>query len=206
MDTNTTTEQATPATPEPSKAEKLAADRTAKRAAKAFAKMMRKARNAEKRANGVIGTLHQALANPHGTTKREILQTLTDKFPDRDPIGMATTVGIQLSRLQKKYGKIVSRKQSNRGLVYGYERTVQFAPEGSNGTHAPVPLPEPIEEPTTPRETVVSTEEHITTLNLMEALQQLGEEFTPPEQVATVQDLPVEEPEPKVKKGKKGKK
>lgn len=115
------------------KAEALAAERKAKRDAKAAEKTARKAANAAKRADGVIGTLHKALLNPYGTTRKEILDHLATKFTERDPLGMATTVGIQLSRLQKKNGKIVSRSQPNRGVVYGYEQTVQFAPESSNG-------------------------------------------------------------------------
>lgn len=124
------TEQAAPA---PTKAEIRAAELKAKREKKAADLAARKAANAEKRANGVIGTLHQMLQAERGATKKEVLAALTEKFPDRDPIGMATTVGIQLSRLQKKHGKIVSRKQGERGLVYGYEKTVQFAPESSEG-------------------------------------------------------------------------
>lgn len=132
MDETTTTP-----TPAPTKAEIIAAERLAKREAKAAANAWRKAKNAEKRANGVIGTLHQMLSVPQGATKREVLDALTARFPERDPIGMATTVGIQLSRLQKKHGKIVSRKQP-RGMVYGYETSVKFVPEGSPGVTIPV--------------------------------------------------------------------
>jgi hypothetical protein len=121
----------------PTKAEQRLAEQKAKREQKEAEKAKRKAANAAKRANGIIGTLHQALLTERGTTKKEILATLIEKFPDRDPIGMATTVGIQLSRLQKKHGKIVSRKQDPRGLVYGYEKSVRFAPEVSEGTPAP---------------------------------------------------------------------
>jgi hypothetical protein len=105
----------------------------AKREKREADKQARKAANAEKRANGVIGTLHQMLSTETGATKKEVLAALTEKFPDRDPIGMATTVGIQLSRLQKKHGKIVSRKQGERGLVYGYEKIVKYTSEGSEG-------------------------------------------------------------------------
>jgi hypothetical protein len=130
--TNEATTQ-TPATPAPTKAEVRAAELKAKREAKQAEKDARKAANQSKRENGVIGTLHQMLQVETGCTKREVLAALTEKFPDRDPIGMATTVGIQLSRLQKKHGKIVSRKQGERGLVYGYEKSVKFAPETSEG-------------------------------------------------------------------------
>jgi hypothetical protein len=154
MTTDSTTTQ-TAATATPTKAELRAAELRRNREAKQAQKDATKAANAEKRANGVIGTLHQMLQQPNGCTKKEVLAALTEKFPDRDPIGMATTVGIQLSRLQKKHGKIVNRKQGERGLVYGYELTVQFQPEGSAGTPAPapveVPAPAAVE---TPAETV----------------------------------------------------
>jgi hypothetical protein len=123
----------TTSTTAPTKAEQRATELKAKREAKEAAKAKRKAENAEKRANGVIGTLRQMLQRPEGATKKEVLASLTEKFPERDPIGMATTVGIQLSRLQKAHGKIVSRKQGERGLVYGFEATVKFAPESSEG-------------------------------------------------------------------------
>jgi len=153
MTTETTTQETTTPTtpapqgvPTPTKAELRAQELRVKREAKQAEKDARKAVNAEKRANGVIGTLHQMLQVPSGCSKREVLAVLTQKFADRDPIGMATTVGIQLSRLQKKHGKIVSRKQGDRGLVYGYETTVKFAQEGSNGVVAPTPTP--VQEPT----------------------------------------------------------
>jgi hypothetical protein len=126
----------TTSTPAPTKAEARAAELKSKRDKREAEKAARKAANAEKRANGVIGTLHQMLMQPNGVTKKEVLAALTERFPDRDPIGMATTVGIQLSRLQKKHGKIVSRKQGERGLVYGYELLVKFAPEASEGAPA----------------------------------------------------------------------
>jgi hypothetical protein len=144
----TTTQTGAPATPAPTKAEVRAAELKANREKKAEQKAATKAANAEKRANGVIGTLHQMLLVPAGCTKKEVLAALAVKFPERDVIGMATTVGIQLSRLQKKHGKIVSRKQGERGTVYGYESTVQFAPESSPGTPAPVaPVAAPVETP-----------------------------------------------------------
>jgi hypothetical protein len=128
------TSETTSTQPTQTKAELRAAELKAKREQREAAKAAKKAANQAKRENGVIGTLHQALLRPAGVTKKEVVAELTAKFPDRDPIGMTTTVGIQLSRLQKKNGKIVSRKQPNRdGLVYGYERTVQFAPESSEG-------------------------------------------------------------------------
>lgn len=185
-----------PTTPEPTKAEKLAAERAVIRAAKALAKALRKERNRQKRANGVIGTLHQNLLLPQGVTKREILAILTDKFPDRDPIGMATTVGIQLSRLQKKFGKIVSRKQGTRGLVYGYSDTVQYEPEGSNGVVPVAPLTEPIDVPPAPVESIKPEG-----WDRVEA----GLE----QEAAAITDIPVPEPEPiktTPKQGKKNKK
>lgn len=128
MDTNSA------AAPTQSKAEIRLAEQAAKREQKARFKEATKIANAEKRANGVIGTLHQMLMVESGATKKEVLAALTAKFPDRDPIGMATTVGIQLSRLQKKHGRIVSRKQGERGLVYGYEKSVKYSAETSEGS------------------------------------------------------------------------
>lgn len=130
-ETTTTTESTTttaPAAPaRPSKAELRAAELKAKREAKEAAKIARKAELASKRADGIIGTLKAALDTPTGTSRKEILAVLTAKFPDRDPIGMAVTVGIQLSRLQKTTGrKIVSAKVKSRERVYGFEGVVQF--------------------------------------------------------------------------------
>lgn len=137
--TSETTNTSAPATPAPTRAQVRATEQAAARSAKVEANAARKAANAAKRADGVIGTLHNALQTPQGTTKAEIVGVLTIKFPERDPIGMSTTVGIQLSRLQAKHGKIVSRKVEGRGLVYGYETTVQFPAEGSQGTPTPAP-------------------------------------------------------------------
>lgn len=122
--TEASTTNATPAGP--TKAEQLATKRAEARATKEAARAARKAATAEKRANGVIGTLKQALEA--GTTKKEVLATLTAKFPDRDPIGMATTVGIQLSRLPKSTGReITSVVEEGRGRVYRW--VVARAPE-----------------------------------------------------------------------------
>lgn len=137
-------------TPAPTKAEQRLAEQKAKREQKEAAKAKRKAENLEKRSNGVIGTLHQMLQVESGATKKEVLAALTAKFPERDPIGMATTVGIQLSRLQKKHGKIVSRKQGERGLVYGYEKSVKYTAEGSEGAGTPAPVAVQVTTGTTP--------------------------------------------------------
>jgi hypothetical protein len=76
---------------------------------------------------GIIGHLRTALSNPGGVTKGEMNVRLAQLFPDRDPMGMATTVQIQLGRLQKKYGKISSVMVENRGRVYGWEATLEVA-------------------------------------------------------------------------------
>lgn len=73
---------------------------------------------------GIIGHLRSRLWDPNGTTKGEMLVRLQSLFPDRDPMGMATTVQIQLGRLQKKYGKIISVSVDKRGRVYGFEATL----------------------------------------------------------------------------------
>jgi hypothetical protein len=76
---------------------------------------------------GIIGHLRTALGNPSGITKGEMNVRLAALFPDRDPMGMATTVQIQLGRLQKKYGKISSVMVEGRGRVYGWESTLEVA-------------------------------------------------------------------------------
>jgi hypothetical protein len=76
---------------------------------------------------GIIGHLRTALGNPSGITKGEMNVRLAALFPDRDPMGMATTVQIQLGRLQKKYGKINSVMVEGRGRVYGWEATLEVA-------------------------------------------------------------------------------
>ena len=160
--------QGTPETPAaatpPTKAELRAAQVKANREAKEAAKAQRKADLAVKRADGIIGTLKQALTDPKGTTKQEVLTTLTAKFPTRDPIGMSTTVGIQLSRLQKTAGKIISYKDAARGRVYGFEANLVIpqgqlsgppatvtdsTPETRAEVEAPLsePTPEPVAEP-----------------------------------------------------------
>lgn len=73
---------------------------------------------------GIIGHLRSALNNPAGVTKGEMNVRLVQLFPGRDPMGMATTVQIQLGRLQKKYGKIISVMVTGRGRVYGFEATL----------------------------------------------------------------------------------
>lgn len=75
---------------------------------------------------GIIGHLRTQLANPQGISKVEMVALLATLFPNRDTLGMAVTVQIQLGRLQKKYGKILSAKVEGRGRVYGWEAT--FAP------------------------------------------------------------------------------
>ncbi len=130
LDNTQTAAPETPAVaPQPTKAELRAIQVKANREAKEAAKAARKADLALKRADGIIGTLKQALTTPAGTSKQEILATLTAKFPTRDPIGMSTTVGIQLSRLQKTAGKIISYKDAARGRVYGFDATLVI-PEG----------------------------------------------------------------------------
>ncbi len=112
------------AAPAPSKQELLDADRRAKRAAKATEKNARKVANAAKRADGVIGTIRSMLEQPTGATRKEVLDVLTVKFPTRDPLGMAVTVGIQFSRLAKVGGAIGNYKHITRGRVYGFEKVL----------------------------------------------------------------------------------
>jgi hypothetical protein len=80
---------------------------------------------------GIIGNLRTMLWQPDGCTKAEVLATLVTLFPDRDPYGMSVTVQIQLGRLQKKWGKIVSQKVDGRGRVYGFATTLNVFPSAA---------------------------------------------------------------------------
>lgn len=111
--------------PAPTKQQLLDLQRRENRAAKAAEKAARKAANLAKRQDGVIGTIRSMLEQPTGTTRREVLDALTVKFPTRDPLGMAVTVGIQFSRLAKVGGTIGNYKHAIRGRVYGFDRTLQ---------------------------------------------------------------------------------
>ncbi len=87
------------------------------RQVKLAAKVTQKQVTTAKRLDGVIGTIKQCLLS--GTTKQECLDTLTQKFPTRDPLGMVVTVGIQFSRLVKSTGGTVTKvKVEGRGNVY----------------------------------------------------------------------------------------
>lgn len=120
VDTNApTTTTAEAKTRAEAEASQRKADREARKAEKLAAKEKAAKDLAERRANGVIGTLSQALATPQGTTRKEILAVLTAKFPGRDPFGMNTTVGIQLSRLSKTR-PVVNFEVPDRGRVYVY--------------------------------------------------------------------------------------
>lgn len=139
------------------KQQRLDRERAAKRQAKATEKAARKAANAAKRADGVIGTIRSMLEQPTGATRKEVLDKLTEKFPTRDPLGMAVTVGIQFSRLAKTHGVIANYKHTTRGRVYGFDKTLERPPVVVEGTPAepvePTATPEavaPVETPTTP--------------------------------------------------------
>lgn len=107
--------------PAPTKQQLRDAQLREKRAAKAAAKAAQKAATTEKRANGVIGTIRTMLDRAQGTTRAECLAVLTEKFADRDPMGMVVTVGIQFSRLAQSTGrKIENYKVEGRGRVYGF--------------------------------------------------------------------------------------
>lgn len=89
---------------------------------------------------GIIAHLRNQLWSPNGTTKGEMVTLLTKLFPTRDPYGMAVTVGIQLGRLQKKYGKISSTMVLNRGRVYRFD---PVGPQVVTTTPVPTPTPTP---------------------------------------------------------------
>ncbi len=99
---------------------------------------------------GIIGHLRSNLWTAQGVSKREMVAKLTVLFPDRDPIGMAVTVGIQLGRLQKKFGKITSYKHATRGRVYGF--ATHLVPDVSAPVVAEPVVTEPIETPVAPAE------------------------------------------------------
>ena len=99
------------------KAEKAEAAKVAK-AAKVAAAAAAKLAAAAKRADGVIGTICSMISSETGATRKEVIEALTEKFPTRDPLGMAVTVGIQFSRLTKKVGPINNAKVTGRGRVY----------------------------------------------------------------------------------------
>jgi hypothetical protein len=138
----------------PSRAELRAEELQLKREKREAEDKARKEANAAKRASGVIATIHQALSAPQGTTKDEVLAILTEKFPDRDPAGMAVTVQAQLNRLQRRYGKIINQEVEGRGKVYGYEASVKFSPAfvsndnaaGKGRKRAQAAEPETVEE------------------------------------------------------------
>lgn len=150
------TEDAAPVEVTVSKQAQLDAKRADARAAKKAEKDAAKAATLAKRADGIIGTLYSALCTTAGTTKKEILDVLTAKFPAKDRDGMAVTVGIQLSRLAKQAspkhpeeypnGRPVSSfKDSTRGRVYGFT-DVLIVPEVSIAPAAPVETTETTEE------------------------------------------------------------
>lgn len=120
----------TPTTPELTTAQKRDLYLREKRQAKLAEKQAAKVALAAKRADGIIGTLRSALETEQGTTKTEIMATLTAKFADRDPLGMVVTVGIQLSRLPKALGRtMLKEKIEGRGLVYRFAPVVVTTPE-----------------------------------------------------------------------------
>jgi hypothetical protein len=78
-----------------------------------------------KKRSGVIAAIKAMLDTPSGATRSEILDELVTVHPDRDPDGMAVTVGIQVSRLAKSTGRpIVSFDVEGRGKVYGFADVV----------------------------------------------------------------------------------
>jgi hypothetical protein len=142
----TTTEQpASPVTPTETKQQRLDRERAEKRRVKQAEKDAKKAANLAKRADGVIGTIRSMLEQPTGTSRKETLDALTAKFPTRDPLGMAVTVGIQFSRLAKTLNKPIGNyKHATRGRVYGFEATLVRPAVVVEGTPA---------EPVVPTET-----------------------------------------------------
>jgi hypothetical protein len=71
---------------------------------------------APKAAKGVIATIVDAISRDRGASKVEILEILVKSFPDRDPDGMARTMGIQTSKNCSS-----KERDEKRGLIY-YKR------------------------------------------------------------------------------------
>lgn len=116
-DASKTTEQKEAKT----KAEAKAQERAAAKQAKADAKAREKAEREAKRGNGVIGNIKQLLDTDKGVTVEEALDHLVSKFPDRTRDGMASTVKIQFSRLQKSTGRDIHNANiEGRGRVYKF--------------------------------------------------------------------------------------
>jgi hypothetical protein len=88
------------------------------------------------RGPGVMRTIVDELkragkgANPKGITKKEMLEILKLRFPDRDPLKMDTNLNnIIPGRLRREYGLLVWRRKTDDGQVayylYGDGRTPQ---------------------------------------------------------------------------------
>ncbi len=68
---------------------------------------------------GVIAEIQRMMERQSGATVDEIVQSLSAKFPDRSPEGMATTARIQVRRLPKKLGrKLTTEESEGRGVIY----------------------------------------------------------------------------------------
>jgi len=52
----------------------------------------------------ILDTIYQCLKSKKGVTRQEIIEKLTEQFPDRDPQKMARTVSLQISRMPKEKG------------------------------------------------------------------------------------------------------
>lgn len=89
---------------------------------KAAKKEADKKARAEKRSDGVIGTIKASLDTNAGTTQNEVLDKLVAKFPERTRDGMSSTVKIQFSRLAKSQNREIHNANiEGRGRVYKFK-------------------------------------------------------------------------------------
>jgi hypothetical protein len=95
--------------------------KAAERKQKADEEADKKAR-AEKRSQGVIGTIKSMLDTKTGASQNEVLDALVKKFPERTRDGMSSTVKIQFSRLAKSTGREIHNANiEGRGRVYKFK-------------------------------------------------------------------------------------
>lgn len=78
----------------------------------------RKERGGNKKV-GVIATIHEVMATPEGGTKEEILAVLVERFPERSPLGMKTSVDIEVSQIPRKVKREKLKYEvEGRGMVF----------------------------------------------------------------------------------------
>jgi hypothetical protein len=102
--------------PDEGKEDSMATKTKGKKAAKAKTKKANGGAGAIRKV-GVIDVIKHELCKERGASTTEIHAKLVEKFPDRDPEGMLSTVRVQVNRLAKAL-KITKERDEKRGLVY----------------------------------------------------------------------------------------